>query len=97
MLKMTLIMNRVILKFFYSSFLLIWVLAGVVLLTADYCVGLYDSMESGLPSVGQLVFYLSLLVYLLVRLRYKRSGNESIVLVYLFLFFWVIMAAISVM
>ena len=41
-------------------------MAGVVLLTADYCVGLYDSMERGLPSVGHVVFYLSLLAYLLL-------------------------------
>jgi membrane protein implicated in regulation of membrane protease activity len=83
-----------ILKFFYSTFLLIWILIGLVLLTVDYCVEFYNSSVSG--SLVHLAFYLSLLAYLLERVRSRKTKKPNALLAYTFLAFWIILAAISV-
>lgn len=87
-------MKKFILKFFYSTFLLIWILSGVVFLTVDYCVEFHNSSVSG--SLVHLAFYLSLFAYLLERVRYRKTKKPNALLAYIFLAFWIIQAAICV-
>mgnify|MGYP000706108664 CR=1 FL=1 len=89
-------MTDTILKFFYSTFLLLWILLGVIALTVHYGLELNNSIAPFRLSVGQLAFYLSLFAYLVERIRYKKNKNASVVLAYSFLFFWIILAAINV-
>lgn len=89
-------MTDTILKFFYSAFLLIWILLGVISLTVHYGLEFNGSVAPCRLSVEQLAFYLSLFAYLVERIRYKIKKNASVVLAYSFIFFWIIMAAINI-
>lgn len=87
-------MKGCVVNFFYSSYLLVWIIIGIVVITIDFAICSISVLDE--HSITGIALYLSLFAYLIERLRYASSKKQSVLLAYLFLIFWLILAALSV-